>query len=252
MPDDAKAAPSGGEPLDGDGIDRKLALLDHLRQTELRATSSRVAQVIGHLIGTPLNVITGRAALIRSNPTAEYAIENARRIEEQVERLAQRVRRLIDYLTAPEPRSESRTVEQVVSDALSLYGPVGARCGVELVAPSGPLPDALVDGTGALVVLTSLLSLALRITRSGQAIRMSLGNGASGAVVFELAVPGMDVPKVRIDRLEPPEEDGRIIDADRLQALSVCFAIARRIGGSVDVAADPPRGAVIRFECRAV
>jgi signal transduction histidine kinase len=232
-------------------MDRKLALLDHLRQTELRATSSRVASVIGHLIGTPLNVIAGRAALIRSNPTAEYATENARRIEEQVERLAQRVRRLIEYLTAPEPSSESRAVQHVIADALSLYGPVAAQRGVAVLAPEAPLPDALVDGTSALVVLTSLLSLALRIALRGQAIRMSVATSAAGAVVFELAVPGMDLPKVRIDRLEPPEEGGRI-DADRLQALSVCFAIARRNGGSVDVVADPPRGALIRFECRAV
>jgi signal transduction histidine kinase len=231
-------------------MDQKLALLDHLRQTELRATSSRVASVIGHLIGTPLNVIAGRAALIRSNPTAEYATENARRIEEQVERLAQRVRRLIEYLTAPEPSSEPRSVEHIVADALSLYGPVAAQRGVEVMAPLGPLPDALVDGMSTLVVLTSLLSLALRVGHRGEVIKMNI-TGGGAMVVFEVAVPGMDLPKMRIDRLEPPEEDGRI-DADRLQALSVCFAIARRNGGNVDVVADPPRGALIRFECRTV
>lgn len=246
MPDDAKVPAAGA-----DGLERKLALLDHLRQTELRATSSRVASVIGHLIGTPLNVIAGRAALIRSNPDAQYVTENARRIEEQVERLAQRVRRLIEYLTAPEPSSESRTVHQVVADAISLYGPVAAQRGVSVVAPPGAAPDALVDGTAALVVLTSLLSLALRIAPHGQAIGLTLDGGSGGSVVFELSVPGMDLPRVRIDRLEPPEEDGRV-DADRFQALSVCFAIARRNGGRVDVVADPPRGAVIRFECRTV
>src|SRR6185312_4299117 len=101
MADDPSGAP--------DVIDGKLALFDHLRQTEIRATSARVASVIGHLIGTPLNVIAGRAALIRSNPSAEYSIENARRIEEQVERLAQRIRRLIEYLTAPEPAGDARS-----------------------------------------------------------------------------------------------------------------------------------------------
>src|SRR5688500_10143930 len=86
-----------------DTPDRLLALLDELRQAERRAAISRVASVIGHLIGTPLNVIAGRAALIRANPSPEAALENAQRIEQQVERLALRIRRLIDYLTAPEP-----------------------------------------------------------------------------------------------------------------------------------------------------
>src|SRR6201999_3525977 len=140
-----------------DLVDRKLALFDHLRQTELRATSSRVASVIGHLIGTPLNVIAGRAALIRSNPTAEYAVENARRIEEQVERLAQRIRRLIEYLTAPEPAGEPRPVGDIVADAIALYGPIAVQRGVHLTPPPDPVPDVSVDGTSALVVLTSLL-----------------------------------------------------------------------------------------------
>ena len=64
--------------------DDRLVLLDRLRQAERLAVSSRVASVIGHLIGTPLNVIAGRAALIRANPSDESTIENARRIEEQV------------------------------------------------------------------------------------------------------------------------------------------------------------------------
>ena len=60
-----------------------LARLDTLRQAERRAASARMVSVAGHLIGTPLNVIAGRAALIRSNPAPEAVEENVRRIEEQ-------------------------------------------------------------------------------------------------------------------------------------------------------------------------
>src|SRR4051812_5602618 len=98
-----------------------LARLDELRRAERRAVSARMVSVAGHLIGTPLNVIAGRAALIRTNPTPEVVEENVRRIEEQVERLAQRIRRLIDYFGLAEPTSQLRSVGDVLDECLALY-----------------------------------------------------------------------------------------------------------------------------------
>src|SRR5688572_7221301 len=84
------------EPLD------PLLLADDLRRAERHAIVSRLSSVFAHLIGTPLNVIAGRAALIKSNPEGASALENATRIEQQVERLAFRIRRLIEYWTMVE------------------------------------------------------------------------------------------------------------------------------------------------------
>jgi len=234
-----------------DTTDRRLALLDELRQSALRAAISRVASVIGHLIGTPLNVITGRAALIRANPTGESCVENARRIEEQVERLAQRIRRLIDYLTLPEPNSQPRSAASVVRDALSLYTSIAEDRGVRIDLTSDGVPDATVEGSSALVVLTSLLSLALRVAPKNSSVELSVERTErSGAMylLFELRVPGLQAPRTRIDRLDPPDDD-ESTSTEHLQILSVCYAIARRQGGRLDVVALGDDKAAIRFEC---
>jgi len=232
----------------GGGVERRLALLDELRQAERRAAISRVASVIGHLIGTPLNVIAGRAALIRANPAPESAAENARRIEEQVERLAERIRRLIDYLTVPEPRPEPRSAALVVREAISLYAPVAAERGVGVQVTSATIPNAVVEGTSALVVLTSLMSLALRVAPRGASVELRVETTPSGSVLFELRVPGLEPPRARLDRLDPPDdEDGA--SAERLQLLSLCFAMARRQGGRLEVVAHESTRAAIRFEC---
>ena len=42
-----------------------------------RAASARMVSMVGHLIGTPLNVIAGRASLIRTNPTPEGTPQEA-------------------------------------------------------------------------------------------------------------------------------------------------------------------------------
>lgn len=238
MPPDAAAT---------DAIDSRLARLDWLRSAERRAAISRVASVIAHLIGTPLHVIAGRAALIRANPTPENAQENARRIEEQVDKLAQRIRKLIDYLTSPEPETEPRTVADIVAEAFSLYEPIARQKGVELAA-AGELPLVNVEGNSTMVILTSLFSLAVRVAPNGERVELEFALLAEQRIAFELTVPGFSIPSVPIDRLDPPESDERA-SAEPLQVLSVCYAIARRSGGKLEVVEREGRPAAIRFEC---
>lgn len=221
--------------------DRRLSLLDDLRQAERRAVSSRVASVVAHLIGTPLHVIAGRASLIRGAPTDASVAENARRIEEQVEKLARRIRALIDYLMLPEPDTAPEHAENVVVLALSVYSPVAVERGVEIRRVGEPLSEVNIDGASAMIVLTSLLSLATRITPPGQASELGARVAEDQRVLFELTVPGLALPAARIDTLEPPEQ----IDPARveeLQVLSVCSAIARRSNGSIEVTAGTKPG----------
>lgn len=228
----------------------RLALLEELRQLERRAAISRVASVIGHIIGTPLNVIAGRAAMIRANPNGDAAAQNARRIEEQVERLAYRIRRLIDYLTVPEPhQAATSSVQRVLQAALALYLPIAAQRGVDIEATGEP-PAAMLDEACALVVLTSLLGLAARVAPRGERVVISASEASPGGVLFELLVPGLTPPRARIDHLDPPDDEvGGTAHAERLQVLSVCFAIAQRHGGRVDVESRGEASSAIRFEC---
>ncbi|HTQ06708.1 MAG TPA: histidine kinase dimerization/phospho-acceptor domain-containing protein [Polyangiaceae bacterium] len=229
----------------GESAEQKLAMLDDLRQAERRAVSSRVAAVIAHLIGTPLHVIAGRASLIRGAPTDATVAENARRIEEQVDKLAKRIRALIDYLTAPEPAPREDSVRAVVDGALALYSPIAEVRGLSLKLV-GDIPDASVEGTSALIVLTSLLSLATRVAPRGATSELSVTRAADGRVAFELSVPGLVPPQGRIDSLEPPEQP-ETANVEELQVLSVCSAIVRRNGGQLEVVAGDKGIAKIRY-----
>ncbi|HEY3497272.1 MAG TPA: HAMP domain-containing sensor histidine kinase [Polyangiaceae bacterium] len=227
--------------------DGQLALLDDLRQRERRAIAGLVASVLGHMIGTPLHVIAGRASLIRTNPTSENALENAKRIEEQVERLAQRIRGLIEYLTVPEAPVEPWSVARVVEETLAICRPIASDRGLALSLDGESIPEANLDGSPTILVLTSLLSLAMRSAKDGAAIALAISLAPPGAIQFELDVPGMDTPRGRIDRLEPPD-DWQQSGADQLQVLSLCFAIARRHGGQVTLEKrDSGGGTVLRL-----
>lgn len=226
-----------------------LARADDLRQAERRAASARMVSVAGHLIGTPLNVIAGRAALIRSNPTPEAIEENVRRIEEQVERLALRIRRLIDYFDLPQPGIERRQVGEVVRECSELYGPVAEFKGVALELTAQGVETVSVEASLSPLVLTTLLSLAVRSAAPGQSVRLVASEHGPKMVAFELGLPGLDAPPTNFDRLEPPEH-GLRYDPGALEAFWTCLGIARRLAGafSVTKAATGP-GVTARFEC---
>ena len=222
-------------------------LADDLRRAERHAIVSRLSSVFAHLIGTPLNVIAGRAALIKSNPEGAAALENATRIEQQVERLAFRIRRLIEYWTMVEVEHGLRDVSAIMRDALALYAPVAAARKVEISVSPEELPKRVLEGMSTLVVLTNLLSLSTLFAPAGTLIELSVTAPDPDSVLFELTVPGFEPPSSRIDRLDPPEEDRDISRAERLQVLSVCHAVAEQRGAHLDVRASDR--AQIRFRC---
>lgn len=227
-----------------------LARLDDLRQLERRAASARMVSVAGHLIGTPLNVIAGRAALIRSNPAPEAIEENVRRIEEQVERLALRIRRLIDYFGLAEPPSVRRSVGEVLADCEQLYRPVAEVKGVSLQLSAQGVEPLRIEGSQSQLVLTTLLSLGVRTAVAGQCIALSATEHGPKTVAFELSLPGLPPPPSNFERLEPPEH-GLRYDAGALETLWICLGLARRMGGSLTVVPAPgaPAGVLVRFEC---
>jgi signal transduction histidine kinase len=207
-----------------------------------------MVSVAGHLAGTPLNVIAGRAALIRANPSPEAIEENVRRIEEQVERMSLRMRRLVDYFGPGESFSEHRSVGDVLSECRALYCPLAQLKGVSLLIEGRGVEDQRIVAELAGVILTSLLSLAVRTTAAGQTI--SLGATAHGtqAIVFELELPSLELPS-NFERFEPPENPGRY-DPGTLETFWTCLGLARRQGGSLTIAqAASGPGATVSFAC---
>jgi signal transduction histidine kinase len=226
--------------------ERELVLIDRVRRVERRALAAQIVSVVGHFIGTPLNVIAGRAALIRRDPNPASIEENVHRIEEQVERLAQRIRRLIEYLAAAESEIDLRPAGEVMADAVALTAPVATYRGVSLQTPAEGLSDP-VDGLYALAVLTSLLSLAANVAPSGSAVAFGASSEPS-CVRFRLVVPGMIPPETRIDRFEPPA-DRETNEPETLQTLTLCSALAQKSGGRVEIAAEGSSKATITFSC---
>ncbi|MEY2930077.1 MAG: hypothetical protein RL033_826 [Pseudomonadota bacterium] len=220
------------------------AELDDLYQYQLCGAAAEIAAAIAHAVGTPLNVISGRAELIRQDPT--NALPQVTRIEEQVRKLADGLRDFVEYLTSDSRSTGDVLATQLLARACSLVRPVTDQHRVELVVDDAALASAPV-AQRSLSNLVTLLSWAVRCTaglpeRKLQVVGSVIeGSGASGGAVFEFRLPGLALPEHwRIERFEanPPSAD-----SEAFRMVAICAAIARGQGGKLQADALPASGA---------
>jgi len=190
-----------------------LELSDTLAQRQLREAGAEVAAAIAHAVGTPLNVISGRAELIRHDPS--NALAQVTRIEEQVKKLANGLRQVVDYLAVPEPppalpaaRSrgaeagavrpppkpataasgapgEITDVRAILEDVSALATSVPRASGIELSVSLDGIEGARVERWHALGTLSALVSCALRHCSERQSAQgeATAGNGSAASRV---------------------------------------------------------------------
>ena len=264
-----------------------LELYEAQAQRQLRDAGAEIASAIAHAVGTPLNVISGRAELIRHDPS--NALAQVTRIEEQVKKLATGLRQIVDYLAVPEPPPagspsaaspsagapagvpalplEIVDAQTVLRDAAALAEPVSRALGVGVTVDGAALSGGRVERWHSLGTLSSLVSAALRHAapqrldqghpaggkprENGEGEGVSIGGslGPQG-VTFELRVPGLQVVQgwqLEHFQARPASAEGTEVH----RTMSICGTIVRGHGGRLQAEASPDgRALIVRFSCR--
>jgi signal transduction histidine kinase len=105
------------------GVEERLALETHLRDAAQLATIGQLAAEIAHEVGTPLNVVTGRArAMVKKVDDPEAVRKNASIIAEQAGRITRIIQRLLDVARRQVGKSERADVDlnRLATDTLEL------------------------------------------------------------------------------------------------------------------------------------
>jgi signal transduction histidine kinase len=240
------------EPLDVS----LLELLDSLYQQQLRQAAAEVAAAIAHAAGTPLNVIGGRAELIRQDPA--NAAAQVTRIEDQVSKLADGLRQFVDYLTIEEgtrhtgePKKIDVPAAQVLEQLLRLVQPLALNRQVEIATDALELGTASIDEQ-ALANLVTLLSWAARRAPAGSKIELRV-TAAPGGAWFEIKLPGLAPPDAW--RLEHFDSRAPAEGSEAYRMMAICAAVARGQGGKLQADAltdanGTQLGVQIRLLCR--
>jgi len=137
----------------------KLRALEQLRHADRLATVGKLASGIAHELGTPLNVVSGRAKMIvRSEGVSSTVVNNANIVVEQVARMTEIIRQLLGFARSSESRKQHCDMRHLIEQSAHLLTPLARKKSVEIKTTLPAYPVSLdVDQGQIHQVLTNLI-----------------------------------------------------------------------------------------------
>lgn len=236
----------------------RTATLEKLRHADRLSTVGRIASSIAHELGTPLNVISGRASMILEDTEDSQVEEHATIIADQVQRVTAIIRELLDYARSSDLRLADVAIAEVVEHATTLLEPVAEQADVCLVSKGSPDVRAHLDSGRILQVLTNLMTNAIQAMSDGgtltvrhsvEQVEMPPEKHAEGGVFLRLDVEdtGIGIVPERIAKIFEAFYTTKRSGEGTGLGLSVCQGIAREHGGWIAVRSEVGEGTC--FSC---
>ena len=123
-----------------------LELEQQLRRSETLAVAGKLASGIAHEVGTPLNIISGRAEMVlQSLPPEHPGRQDLERIIHQIDRVSNIVRSLLDAVRLGKLEIQRVPVEVLISRLLPLLDHVVRKRGISVTTN---IPEDLRDVAG--------------------------------------------------------------------------------------------------------
>ncbi len=232
------------------------AAMEQLRHADRLTTVGKLASGIAHELGTPLNVVQGRARLIRDHEVeGDDAIDSARIVLEQAERMTALIRQLFDFARPRPLRKASLDVRALLLRVCELVGTMARKAGVTLDV--APVEDAIrVDADEAQLhqVLTNLLINAIHAMPGGGTVTLVTRIGEAPPpppyvererrrwLAIEVRDSGSGMTAQTRERIFEPFFTTKQVGEGTGLGLSVSWGIVREHGGWIDVSSEPGGG----------
>jgi signal transduction histidine kinase len=226
----------------------RITALEQLRHADRLKTVGRLASGIAHELGTPLNVVAGRAGLIGSGKLdAEQIAVSAAAIKLEADKMTAIIRQLLDFARASAPRKLPVDLRTVVRQTIDMIGAIAAKQKVELVfAPDAEEAVAEIDAAQIQQVLTNLAVNAIQAMPQGGQVRFSIGRrsgrspdgGSDGPAEFyaiEIQDQGVGIPEEHMQQLFEPFFTTKEVGAGTGLGLSIAYGIVQEHSGWIDV-----------------
>ncbi len=213
--------------------EERVRLEQEVQQAQKMAAVGRLASEVAHEIGTPLNIVSGRAETIQKGLPANHPLsQHVTTILRQIERISGIMRQLLEYARPRRPALRPVAVGPILTRTVELLEPVARRRQVSLVAQSTEgFPPIMADAEQVQQVLLNLVTNALDATPPGGHVRLTASQADS-------ETPD---PRPRTDRGQCTEpfltlqvsDTGRGMPQDQLeQIFEPFFSTKERRGGT--------------------
>jgi two-component system, NtrC family, sensor kinase len=226
----------------------RIAALEQLRHTERLATLGRLSSGIAHELGTPLNVVSGRAKLIINEDLKKEDItECSRIIKEQAERMTKLIRQLLDFARRRAPQKAPVDLKNLSGQVIEMLKQTAEKQKVILeLLKNDDIPLVLIDPFQIQQVLINLLINGIQAMPDGGRLEVglhmkysyhsTLSNGRKqNYVAIYIKDEGKGISEDNINHLFEPFFTTKHVGEGTGLGLSIAYGIVQEHSGWIDV-----------------
>ncbi|MBH0183600.1 MAG: PAS domain S-box protein, partial [Nitrospira sp.] len=219
-----------------------------LRRTERIAELGTLASGMAHEIGTPMNVILGRAEYLMDRVKEEPVKKGLQTIVAQVERITKVINQLLAFARRKSPERGPLVLKNIVEDSLELFQErlVKTRVTVDLTLDDH-CPAAQADADQMSQVMINLIMNALHAMEDGGTLHIGLGPEQDG-IKLTVADTGHGIPKDELPKIFEPFYTTKEFGKGTGLGLTVVKGIIEEHHGTITVDSEEGRGT--RFTVR--
>jgi two-component system NtrC family sensor kinase len=233
----------------------RMVAMDHLRHADRLSTVGRLAAGIAHELGTPLNVVAGRAGLIQSGKLGPDEIgQSAAAIKAEADKMTRTIRQLLDFARTSAPRKAPTDLRSVVERTISLVRGLADEHHVQIRFVPGDEPAmAAVDAEQIKQILTNLVVNAIQAMPDGGEVEVTIWRRTNPPpdtsvlqgdrwLAIDVRDTGVGISPGDMPHLFEPFFTTKGVGEGTGLGLAIAYGIIREHSGSIDVASQPGMG----------
>jgi PAS domain S-box-containing protein len=206
-----------------------------LRRTERIAELGTLASGMAHEIGTPMNVILGRAEYLLQKTSDESVKKGLSTIITQVERITRVMNQLLAFARR-KPRERCPVdLKELIEDGLDMFHERLSRHRIAVERTvDGSLPTIVADRDQLMQVLINLIVNSLHAMDQGGTLRL-VATKADDQVLLEISDTGQGIPPDVLSKVFDPFFTTKEFGKGTGLGLTVVKGIVEEHGGTISV-----------------
>ena len=225
-------------------VSERMRLEEQLRRTERVAELGTLASGMAHEIGTPMNVILGRAEYLLDRVTDEPIKKGLQTIVAQVERITRVMNQLLTFARRKPRQPRPVALQEVIENSVEIFQERLSRHNVQVVTHMDPhSPKVLADSDQMNQVLINLIMNAVHAMPEGGTLRFGLGQ-EKDMVKLTVSDTGHGIPTELVEKIFDPFFTTKEFGKGTGLGLTVVKGIIEEHHGAITVESQEGKGTV--------